>query len=182
MTLGEHEDTATLALRTSPQLDASAFLIAETAWPAGVWPAGPIQLVRDGAFVGTGRWNALDGERLTLSFGRDELVRVLAEPERDQQATGGFTGSRAERRLQRAYVIENHHRTPIDVQVLEAAPVSVDEQVRVTATFAPQPGELAWNKQPGVAMWTLAVGAGQSARVAADYVIGYPKDARLQQR
>ncbi|MEP7300756.1 MAG: DUF4139 domain-containing protein [Caldimonas sp.] len=180
--LGQHEDTATLVLRASPRVDAGAFMVAELAVPAGVWPPGPLQLYRDGAFVGHGRWNALDAPRLSLSFGRDELVRVEAEPERDSQGTGGFAGGRVERKMQRAYRIENRHRMPIALQVLEAAPVPVDEQVRIATRFAPQPAELAWNRQPGVAMWTLEVGAGQTARVAADYVVSYPKEARLLER
>jgi len=182
LALGQHEDTAKLAARTSPRVDASAFLVAELAQPAGVWPAGPLQLYRDGNFVGNGRWSAPSDARLTLSFGRDELVRVQAEPENDSQGTGGFAGSRAERKVQRAYVVENRHRTPIAVQVLEAAPVSVDEQVRVAAQFSPQPGELAWNRQPGLAMWSFDLPPGKTARVAADYTISYPKDARLQLR
>lgn len=182
LALGQHEDTAQLAARTSPRVDPSAFLVAEMAQPTGVWPAGPMQLYRDGNFVGQGRWNAPSDAKLTLSFGRDELVRVQVEPERDNQGSGGFAGSRAERQVQRAYVVENRHRTPIAVQVLEAAPVSVDEQVRVTTRFSPQPVDQAWNKQPGLAMWRFDLDAGQTARVSADYTIGYPKDARLQMR
>jgi uncharacterized protein (TIGR02231 family) len=182
MALGQYEETAKLAARTSPRADASAFLVAELAQPTGVWPAGPMQLYRDGNFVGSGHWTAPIDANLTLSFGRDELVRVQAEPERDNQGTGGFAGTRAERKVQRAYVVENRHRTPIAVQVLEAAPVSVNEQVRVAALFSPQPGELAWNKQPGLAMWSFDLDAGKTARVAADYTISYPKDARLQMR
>ncbi|MDQ7999534.1 MAG: DUF4139 domain-containing protein [Pseudomonadota bacterium] len=186
MPLGQHEDTAQVAVRISPRLEQAGYLVAEIAQPEGVWPAGALQLYRDGAFVGSGQWNApgnVDGPaRVTLSFGRDELVRVSAEPERDNQGTGGFAGSRAERQVQRAYVVENRHRTPIAVQVLEAAPVSVNEQVRVAASFSPQPAELAWNRQPGVAMWRTELGAGQRARFTADYTIGYPKDARLQER
>jgi uncharacterized protein (TIGR02231 family) len=182
MALGQYEETAKLAARTSPRVDAGAFLIAELAQPTGVWPAGPMQLYRDGNFVGSGQWTAPIDANLTLSFGRDELVRVQAELERDNQGTGGFAGTRAERKVQRAYVVENRHRTPIAVQVLEAAPVSVNEQVRVATQFSPQPGELAWNKQPGLAMWSFDLDAGKTARVAADYTIGYPKDARLQMR
>lgn len=182
LSLGQHEDAARLAVRTSPRIDASAFLIADLAPPAGVWPAGALQLYRDGAFVGQGRWNPTNEARLTLSFGRDELVRVLAEPEQDGQGSGGFAGSRAERKVQRAYVVENRHRTPMAVEIIEAAPVSVDEQVRVTAQFAPLPGDTAWKQQPGVARWTLNLAAGQTARVAADYTIRYPKEARLQER
>ena len=180
--LGQHEDSATLAVRTSPRIDASAFLIADMAQPSGVWPAGPLQLYRDGAFVGNGHWNASGDARVSLSFGRDELVRVQAEPEQDSRGSGGFVGSRAERKVARAYVIENRHRTPIAVQVLEAAPVSVDDQVRIDTKFVPQPAELAWREQPGVAMWTLDLDAGKTARVAANYAISYPKEARLQER
>jgi len=185
MALGKHEDTARLAVRSSPQVDATAFLIAEIAPPEGVWPSGAMQLYRDGAFVGNSRWlpsSDTSSAQLTLSFGQDELVRVQAEPERDNQGTGGFAGTRAERSVQRAYTVENRHRTPIVVQVLEAAPVSVDEQVRVTAKFAPEPADLAWNKQPGMAQWRFDLPAGQTARLMADYTISYPKDARLQMR
>jgi uncharacterized protein (TIGR02231 family) len=182
MALGQHEDTARLAARTSPRVDASAYLVADLVRPAGVWPAGPVQLYRDGAFVGNGQWPTASDARLNLSFGRDELVRVQVEPERDSQGSGGFVGTRAERKVQRGYVIENRHKTPIAVQVLEAAPVSIDEQVRVAATFAPQPSDFAWNKQPGMAMWTADLDAGKSLSVAADYTISYPKEARLQER
>jgi len=182
MTLGQHEDAALLAARTTPRIDASAFLVADMPRPSGVWPPGMLQLYRDGAFVGNGQWSAPDGERLTLSFGRDELVRVEVEPERDNQGTGGFVGSRAERTVQRAYVVENRHRTPVTVQVLEAAPVSVDDQVRVATQFVPPPKESAWNKQPGVAMWAIELDAGKSAKVATTYTISYPKEVRLQER
>ena len=180
--LGQHEDQVDLAVRTSPKLEAAAYLVAEFAQPPGVWPAGALQLYRDGAFVGSTRWTPPQDARASLSFGIDELVRVTVEPERDNQGSGGFIGTRAERSVQRAYAVENRHSTPIALQVLEAAPVAVDEQVRVTTQFAPQPAELAWTRQPGLAMWRQALPAGQSARFTADYTIGYPKDARLQMR
>lgn len=186
MPLGQHEETARVAVRTSPRLEQAAYLVAEIAQPEGVWPAGALQLYRDGAFVGSGQWNApgnIDGPaRVTLSFGLDELVRVSAETERDIQGSGGFVGSRAERQVQRAYAVENRHRTPIALELLEAAPVSVNEQVRVATQFSPKPAELAWNRQPGVAMWRTELGAGQRTRFTADYAIGYPKDVRLQER
>lgn len=180
--LGQHEDTVQLAVRTSPQLEAAAYLVAEFEPPPGVWPAGALQLYRDGGFVGSARWTTPQDARASLSFGVDERVRVSAEPARDNQGSGGFIGSRAERSVQRAYVIENRHATPIALQVLEAAPVSVDERVSVTTRFTPQPAELEWMRQPGVALWRQDLPAGQSARFTADYTIGYPKDARLQMR
>ncbi len=182
LSLGQHEDTAKLVVRTSARVEAAAYLVAELAQPEGVWPAGPLQLYRDGAFVGNGQWTAPSDALLSLSFGRDELVRVQVDPERDNQGTGGFVGSRAERRVQRTYLVENRHRSPVSLQVLEAAPVSVDEQVRVVSLFEPKPAELEFNKRQGLAMWAAELEAGKTATFTADYVISYPKDARLQQR
>ena len=182
MALGQYEAPAKLVSRTSPSVEAAAYLVADLAQPEGVWPAGPLLLYRDGAFVGNSQWSPPSEERLSLSFGRDELLRVQVEPERDNQGSAGFAGSRAERRVQRAYVIENRHRTLMSVQVLEGAPVAVDDQVRVTSQFAPQPVELAWNKQPGLALWSVELEPGKTTRFTADHTISYPKDARLQQR
>jgi uncharacterized protein (TIGR02231 family) len=180
--LGQHEDAVTLAVRTSPRQESAAYLVAEFAPPPGVWPAGALQLYRDGAFVGSARWTPPSDARVSLSFGVDERVRVTAEPERDNQGSGGFIGARAERSVQRAYVVENRHSTPITLQVLEAAPVSVDEQVRVSTQFTPQPLDLEWQRQPGLTLWQQDLPAGQSARFTASYTIGYPKDERLQSR
>ena len=47
------------------------------------------------------------------------------------------------------------------------------------AEFAPQPTELAWRSQPGVAAWSLELAPAASTRVTARYVISHPKDARL---
>ena len=179
LALGEHQAPAERVLRTSPRQDPSAYLIASMPVPPGVWPAGPMQLYRDGAFVGSSRWSTPDDTRLELSFGRDELLRVEVDPETDSTGTTGLTGSRTERRIGRAYRLENRHPTPVTVQVLEAAPVAVDEQVRVNAAFTPQPAELAWRRQPGVAMWTVPLPPRGQARLTANYVISHPKDTRL---
>jgi hypothetical protein len=93
----------------------------------------------------------------------------------------GFVGSRAQRSVQRAYTVENRHKTPIQLQVLEAAPVTIDEKVTVENKFEPRPESMAWNEQPGVVLWSTRLDAGKTARFTADYTIKYPKDARLQE-
>lgn len=177
--IGEHQARAEQFVRTSPRLDASAYLVASVPVPPGVWPDGALQLYRDGAFVGSSRWTTPDNARLELAFGRDERVRVEVEPESETTGAAGLTGSRTERTVARAYRVENRHATPVRVQVLEAAPVAVDEQVRVTTSFTPQPADLAWRSQPGVAAWSLELAPAASTRVTARYVISHPKDARL---
>jgi uncharacterized protein (TIGR02231 family) len=180
LVLGEHAAPAALSVRATPRLDASAFLVAEIATPPGIWPAGALQLYRDGAYVGSSRWDAT-ATPMVLPFGRDEAVTVRVEPERDNQGSAGFAGGRVERRLQRAYVVENRHREPIELRVFEAAPVAADDAVRVQTQFQPVPAERDWMQRPGVAMWTLRLAAGESTRVAADYTISRPKDTTLSE-
>jgi hypothetical protein len=138
-----------------------------------------LQLYRDGAYVGADTLRAATKGLLGLSFGRDELVTVRVEPQKDMRGSTGFVGSRAERTVERAYTVENRHQTAISLQVLEASPVSIDEKVTVENKFDPKPEITTWNEQPGVVWWSTRLDSGKTARFTAAYAIGYPKDARL---
>ena len=177
--LGQSNLEAQVLRRVQPQQDAQAYLLADLARPEGSWPRGSLQLFRDGSFVGESELRLASDERLELFFGRDELLRVLVEPEQRGGANAGFIGNRAEQKLTRSYVLENLHKQPVSVQVLEASPVSRHEDIRVQAVFAPKPTQDAWKKQPGVVAWLLPLAAGQSQRITADYLISYPKDVRI---
>jgi uncharacterized protein (TIGR02231 family) len=181
LALGSIDTTPQLFTRTSPLADASAWLVAVVPQPAGVWPTGPLQLYRDGAFVGSDTLRTGNARPWNLSFGRDELVLVQVEPQKDLQATTGFVGTQALRSTARAYRVANRHTTPVALQVLEASPVAVDAKVSVKAKFSPQPSTQSWNDQPGVVLWSSTLDAGQTARFTTEYEVAYPKDAQLQE-
>jgi hypothetical protein len=176
---------AEVRVQTVPDSDPSAWVVAEVARPEGVWPDGPLQLVRGTQVVGRTVWRsggAQAREKLALSFGRDELVRVLNLPATTRSATTGFISARSERHVGRLYEVENRHRTPVALDVLESGPVGTDAQIGVTRQFdpAPQPGD--WNGQPGVIAWRQTLGAGQKARFSAEYLISHPKDMAVIER
>ncbi len=177
--LGSELIEAQVWRRVQPQQEAQAYLLAELARPAGSWPSGSLQLFRDGDFVGNSHLNMGSEERLELFFGRDDMLRVKAEPEQRGGANAGFIGVRAEQKISRAFVIENLHKTPVQLQVLEAAPVAHHEDIRVQTSFKPEPSDASWKKQPGVVAWTLPLEAGKTLRITADYLISFPKDARI---
>lgn len=180
LALGQVALDARLLARANPRSDAvSAYLVAEAKRPAGIWPAGKLQLYRDGAFVGQSLLNVGNQELLDLYFGRDELLRISSEPEQRNAGSTGFVGSRAEQKIGRVYLVENLHQRPFTVQILEATPVARHEDIKVEARFEPQPAEREWRKQPGIAAWTVELAPAQRQRFSADYVIGYPKDARI---
>jgi uncharacterized protein (TIGR02231 family) len=181
LALGSDKLQAKVIARVQPQSEAAAYVLADLARPAGAWPRGAVQLVRDGALVGSSTLNVATGdERLELPFGRDDAVRVQIEPEQRNAANTGFIGPRAEHRYGRGYVVENRHTTgTLTLQLAEAAPVSQHEDIKVQAQFSPTPTTQAWRKQPGLVLWELPLAAGQSQRFTADYVISAPKEAQV---
>jgi uncharacterized protein (TIGR02231 family) len=170
---------AQIFTRIQPQQQAQAYLLAEIERPQGSWPSGTLQLFRDGDFIGQNQLLLSDDTHQELFFGRDDMVRVQKEPELRDAANTGFIGNRNEKKYHRAYVVENLHTTPIQLQVLEASPVASHEDIKVQSQFMPQPDELAWHKQPGIVAWQPTLAAGKSVRLTADYTITYPKDALI---
>ena len=188
LALGNHSAPATLITRTSPAMEEAAYIVAHIAQPPGVWPAGSAGLYRDGAFVGTGRIDfgtpsaGAPAGSTSLSFGRDDLVTVRAEPVQDLTGSSGFTGSRVERKTRRAYSVQNRHTTGITLQVLHAAPVSRNEKIEVESRYQPQPTEPIWNRSPGTVAWQQPLAAGATAQFSAEHTIRYPKDIELLER
>ena len=188
LALGNHSAPATLITRAAPAMEEAAYLVAHIAQPPGVWPAGAAGLYRDGAFVGAGRIDfgtpsaGAPAGSTSLSFGRDELVTVRAEPVQDLTGSSGFTGSRVERKTRRAYSVQNRHTTGITLQVLHAAPVSRNEKIEVESRYQPQPTELTWNRSPGTVAWQEPLAAGATAQFSAEHTIRYPKDIELLER
>lgn len=182
LTLGEQQLDAKLRVRTSPAQEEAAYLIAEIAAPEGVWPGGPLDLYRDGAYVGKGRFDVDALARSGLAFGRDENVRVRAEMPKRGAGSAGFIGSRREQSIARTYTIENRHKDAIELQVLDAAPVSEHEDVRVQSSYQPNPTSTEWRQQPGTVLWEHKLAAGATQKFSASHTITWPKDQNLSDR
>jgi len=182
LALGQTDSRAQLLSRAVPAQEEAAYLVAVLPAPAGVWPAAPVALYRDGAFVGNGQLDTAAIARTGLAFGRDERVLVRAEPARETTGSAGLTGARTERTQQRTYTVDNRHTAPITLQVLDAAPLSQNEQITVESRYEPAPADAAWNQQPGTILWSQTLAAGAAARFTATHTLRYPKDVRLQER
>ena len=185
LALGTTDAPVRLLTRTAPAVEPAAYLVAELARPAGVWPAGPVALMQGARFVGNGRLDfTASGKDTTteLAFGRDDQVTVRTEPAQEQRGSAGLTGSRTERTVQSRYSVDNRHTGAIELQVLHAAPVSRDEKIEVTSRYTPQPSHLAFAGNPGTVLWQQKLAGGASATFAAEHVLSYPKDAPLRER
>jgi uncharacterized protein (TIGR02231 family) len=179
LTLDHVDASAQLVTRTAPALEEAAYLVALLPAPPGVWPQAPVALYRDRQLVGQGQLDTASMARLGLSFGRDERVRVRAEPLRENTASAGLTGARTERTQQRAYTVENRHTVPLNLQVLDAAPVSANEKITVESRYDPAPTDTAWQQQAGSLLWTQSLPPGATARFAVAHTVRYPKEVQL---
>lgn len=164
---------------TSPRLSPHAFVVAQGERPSGVWPVGPVQLFRDGNFIGSNTWNLADNTRFRLSFGRDDLVRVTSNPVKEDSSSNGVFTKRAERHIAYVYTVNNAHTQAIDLEVLDAKPVETSEEIKVTAKIEPKPVSEEWNNQRGVISWKKTIPANDMAKFAVDYLIEYPREGQL---
>lgn len=163
-------------LRTVPRIDKSAVVTAEAARPEGVWLPGAIQLFRDGSYVGSTYWNTQALEKLLLSFGRDDLIRVTVDRTEEQTGSAGLLARQTERRVQDVYAITNLHKKPADLLMLEPSPVSTSEEVQVQTAFEPQPTVTSWENRRGVNGWETVIAPNQTRKFRLDYTITYPKE------
>ena len=163
-------------LRVTPRLEQFAIVMADAARPDGVWPAGTMQLFRDGSYVGATYWNLQDGERAEFAFGRDELLKVKMAALDGMSGSKGIFNGRAARDTADVFTLVNRHKTAMDVVVIETSPVATAEEIKVQAKFEPQVAVTAWEQRRGVVAWKKQLAAGETAKFSAAYHIDYPKE------
>jgi uncharacterized protein (TIGR02231 family) len=115
-----------------PELAPCAFYktVQSNAGPCPVL-AGPVDLLRDGGFVGRTRAKYVaPGERFPIGWGPEPALRVRRETERDEEEAGILSGWRTSRHLV-ALRLSNIGAEALAVQVTERIPVSEIEQVEI---------------------------------------------------
>src|SRR4051812_18706769 len=166
-------------VRVVPRRDSAAMVIAEADLPEGVWIPGDVQLYRDGGYIGSTYWPAQANERMVLPFGRDDRVQVAVKRLKDRKGAAGLLSQKNERQVVSVYTVTSRHKVPIELLVLEAAPVAVDDKIGVEATFEPKPKTANWEERKGVNAWEQPLAPGETLKFVADYTITYPKDASI---
>jgi uncharacterized protein (TIGR02231 family) len=175
--LGKQAVAAKQKIRIVPRRDNAAMVTAEAEMPEGVWIPGDVQLYRDGAYVGSTYWQAQARTKVMLPFGRDDRVQVAINRLKDRSGNAGLVGQRAERQVATLYTVTSRHKVPVELLLLEAAPVAVNDQITVDTNFQPKPKTANWEERKGVYAWEQPLAPGETLKFVADYTITYPKDA-----
>ncbi len=168
-----------LQVQVSPRQDKAAWLIASGTLPEGVWPAGEMQLYRNGSYVGSSSWNPAWESGLKLPFGQDEQIRVSVRPVTARSASSGLIGQRAERQLEDVFTVTSRHKSPVKLRVLEASPVVQDEQIELSSQFIPPVSHQDWDGRRGVVAWEQELKAGASQDFSVSYRIRWPKERQV---
>jgi hypothetical protein len=138
-----------------------------------------LQLYRDGSFVGSTQWNAHASDKLRLPFGRDDRVRAVVDRDKYRSGDSGFLGNRAEREIGYLYTIQSSHKSPVELLLLDAAPVSTADAIEVRTAFEPKPTAANWENKQGIHAWEQTLQPGAALKIHAGYTITYPKDAAV---
>ena len=171
-----------LVVKVKPQISATGFLVAVTKL-GGETPLLPGQasLFRDGAFIGSLALPMLrPGEETDLSFGVDDQVLVKQRVLKDETGESGVISKDTTRTRLTVSELQNLHRTPVKIAVLQTVPAPRNEQVKLamiddkTSTGYDKevdhiPGQLRWSfelapqaKREVNLGWVLSWPAGQS--------------------
>ncbi len=183
--IGSEDLEPALVVRTVPRFDPLAYLYAKLTIPKTSGPIlpGAVSLFRDGAFVGQGRVPQLAaGEDHEMGFGADDLVKVKRVVIEDKKGeTGVFTTSRAEERNY-TITVKNLRANTVAVQVLDRIPVSMQQDIKVDATFKPQPTKKDFNDRRGTLAWDMTLAPDQETQIAFGYKVTAPAGKPMQYR
>lgn len=168
-----------LQVQVSPRLDKAAWLVASGTLPEGVWPAGEMQLYRNGNYVGSSRWNPAWATGLRLPFGQDEQIRVSVRPVTARNASSGLIGQSAERQLEDVFTVTSRHKAAVKLLVLEASPVGQDEKIELSSQFKPPVSHQDWDGRRGVVAWEQELKGGASQDFSVEYRIRWPKERQI---
>lgn len=182
-TIGDYVSKAEIRAETMPASDPSAYLIATTVYD-GELPllAGRMALYRDGAFIGTSSMEMLrPNEKLHLSFGQDDKIRVKFTSLGGEKTEGGVINKETKIDTLARFEVQNLHDMPLKISVYDSLPVARDADITVsvlknktTAGYVESP-----NNKVGTIMWEGTYAPRQKKTIDFGYSVSYPKDRIL---
>ncbi len=160
----------------------TAYVLADAPAPAGSWPDGKTQVWRDGSLIAQGiDWSPDDDDdRLSLYFGRDDRVRVSVQRPPSMSVSIGLFGGEKQQSWGSVFVIANEHATPQTIELIDPAPVSHDETVKVVSKYDPAPSAIDWRHKPGVNAWTFQLAPNEKKQISVSHQVTFPKDTRIR--
>lgn len=171
---------ATFEYRMVPKLTKFASLTAELKNPF-VFPllGGELNVFLDGRFVSTSTVDTpvMAGDDLKLALGLDETIHAVEKAQKQFTEEIGALSKQTRKHFESRIEIVNSKSRPIDLVVLEQAPISGHEDIRVEL-LEPTSGEAKIDEQ-GIISRTLKLEPGARRSLTTRFTVTYPADAAI---
>jgi uncharacterized protein (TIGR02231 family) len=130
-----------------------------------------------GAYLGTHALpETAPGAELSVPFGVDNRVKVQRVRQPQERGTEGFTGKTRQIAFAFRTTLENLRDEPVTVVVEDRVPVSEDERIVVEVSKETTPGHVESKQRPGVLLWSVELGRGETKDITLSYTVRLPKD------
>ncbi|MEM1267693.1 MAG: DUF4139 domain-containing protein [Pseudomonadota bacterium] len=181
LTIDVREAEVDLVAHTAPAFDSAAYLVGE--WQntlGGPLLPGQAALFRDGTFVGeTDLPFVAAGEIAELPFGREDGLLIERATLTREDGDFGLIGT-SYRRVERFRITaENLSRRTVPLIVTDRAPVSENEDIRVTLSATPSPTDTDADGRRGVHRWRVDMMPGSVELIDFGYTITWPEGITL---
>lgn len=181
--IGNLDITSELVVKVKPELDQQAYLVAVTKL-AGETPLLPGQasLFRDGAFIGSASLPMLrPGEETDLGFGVDDQVVVKHRVVKDESGESGVISRDNTRLYQTVTEVQNLHRTPVKLVLMQRVPAPQNEQIKLVLdrSFTTAGFDENVNNITGQLRWMQNLQPQQKVPFNLGWTLSWPKDANI---
>ena len=173
---------AKLSTVVAPRFDLAAYLTVDFASDAaGPQLPGPVNLYRDGVYVGQGNLPMLaPKENASLGFGADDLVKVTrSEMKRLTGDEGIISSSHVDERGW-DITVKNMHDFTLPVTVRDRVPFTAVKDVTISEIPGmTEPTTRNVDKKRGVLAWSLDMEAGSEKTIKTGYKISWPEGVQI---
>jgi uncharacterized protein (TIGR02231 family) len=170
-------------VKVKPTVSAAGFLVAVTklGGEAPLLP-GNASLFRDGAFIGSiGLPLLRPGEETDLSFGIDDQIVVKQRVLADKTGESGVISKDTTRTRLTVTELQNLHKMPVKIALLQTVPVSRNEAIKLEMLAADTTAGYAKDVDniKGQYRWTLDLAPQQKSEVKLGWTLSWPKEQSL---
>ena len=183
LTLSQRIVDPALLARTTPELDATAYLEATfvNEEEAPLLP-GTVALHRDGTFIGRGRIGLVaTGDKVELGFGADDRITVKRVPVKRRENEPGWLGQTKTEVREFRTLVRNLHPVPMKITVTDRLPYT--ENSAITVEQLPQttpPTEKQVGDKRGVLSWTFDAAPNSEKDIRLAYRLKWPGDREVR--
>jgi len=167
-----------ITYRSFPKELQSAFIIGEIENTSDFpFLEGTIKVFHDLDYVGDSFISTvLPKEKVKLSLGADEAIKIKREKLKDFKAKKGITGGYTSKSFKYKINVDNYKNENIFLILEEPIPVSSNKEIKVELLYATN------KKTPdykGIIKWELELKPSEKIEIEAEYSVEYPKERTI---